>query len=81
MTVTPAVDAKVLVVHASSKKKNVGDCPAWQNRRLHCIALTAQYNEGPSASVSQHTVQRTLLDMGLCSRRPTRVPLLTKRHC
>ncbi|GBO44027.1 Transposable element Tc1 transposase, partial [Araneus ventricosus] len=28
MTVTPAVDAKVLVVHASSKKKDVGGCPA-----------------------------------------------------
>ncbi|GBO15963.1 hypothetical protein AVEN_31177-1 [Araneus ventricosus] len=26
--VTPAVDAKVLVVHASSKKKDIGDCPA-----------------------------------------------------
>ncbi|GBL77197.1 Transposable element Tc1 transposase [Araneus ventricosus] len=42
--------------------------------------VTAQYNAGPSASVSEYTVQRTLLDMGLCSRRPTRVPLLTKRH-
>ncbi|GBM73253.1 hypothetical protein AVEN_94694-1 [Araneus ventricosus] len=48
---------------------------------LQAVAqLTAQYNAGPSASVSEHTVQRTLLDMGLCSRRPTRVPLLTKRH-
>ncbi|GBM35321.1 hypothetical protein AVEN_195828-1 [Araneus ventricosus] len=26
--VTPAVDAKVLVVYVSSKKKDVGDCPA-----------------------------------------------------
>ncbi|GBN39522.1 hypothetical protein AVEN_124145-1 [Araneus ventricosus] len=51
-----------------------------QNRRLTMAQLTAQYNAGPSASVSEHTVQRTLLDMGLCSRRPTRVPLLTKRH-
>ncbi|GBO00817.1 Transposable element Tc1 transposase [Araneus ventricosus] len=30
--------------------------------------------------VSEHTVHMTLLDMGLCSRRSTRVPLLTKRH-
>lgn len=51
-----------------------------QNRRETVAQLTAQYNAGPSASVSEHTVQRTLLDMGLCSRRPTRVPLLTKRH-
>ncbi|GBN19316.1 Transposable element Tc1 transposase [Araneus ventricosus] len=50
-----------------------------QNRRQTVAQLTAQYNAGPSASVSEHTVQWTLLDMGLCSRRPTRVPLLTKR--
>ncbi|GBN38416.1 Transposable element Tcb1 transposase, partial [Araneus ventricosus] len=51
-----------------------------QNRRQTLAQLTAQYNAGPRASVSEHTVQRTLLDMGLCSRRPTRMPLLTKRH-
>ncbi|GFX11915.1 hypothetical protein TNCV_2996991 [Trichonephila clavipes] len=34
-----------------------------------------------SASDSEHTVQRTLLDMGLLSRCSTRWPLLTKRHC
>ncbi|GBO24790.1 hypothetical protein AVEN_35889-1 [Araneus ventricosus] len=51
-----------------------------QNRRQTVAQLTAQYNAGPRASVSEHTVQRTLLDMGLCSRRQTRVPLLTKRH-
>ncbi|GBM61631.1 hypothetical protein AVEN_122248-1 [Araneus ventricosus] len=51
-----------------------------QNRRQTVAQLTAQYNAGPSASVSEQTVQRTLLDVVLCSRRPTRVPLLTKRH-
>ncbi|GBL94520.1 Transposable element Tc1 transposase [Araneus ventricosus] len=51
-----------------------------QNRRQTVAQLTVQYNAGPSASVSEHTVQRTLLDMGLCSRRSTRVPLLTKSH-
>ncbi|GBM84553.1 hypothetical protein AVEN_154082-1 [Araneus ventricosus] len=51
-----------------------------QNPRQTVAQLTAQYNAGPSASVSEHTVQRTMLYMGLCSRRPTRVPLLTKRH-
>ncbi|GBM45215.1 hypothetical protein AVEN_63827-1 [Araneus ventricosus] len=40
-----------------------------QSRRQTVAQLTAQY-----------TVQRTLLDMGLCSRRSTRVPQLTKRH-
>ncbi|GBN47644.1 hypothetical protein AVEN_208465-1 [Araneus ventricosus] len=82
MTVTPAVDAKVLVVHASSKKKDVRrlSCLVKQNRRHTVAQLTTQYNAGPIASVSEHTVQRTLLDMGLCNSRPTRVPLLTKRH-
>ncbi|GBM10097.1 hypothetical protein AVEN_92921-1 [Araneus ventricosus] len=51
-----------------------------QNRSRTVAQLTAQYNAGPSVSVSEHTVQRAPLDMGLCSRRPTRVPLLTKRH-
>ncbi|GBL89575.1 Transposable element Tc1 transposase [Araneus ventricosus] len=54
---------------------------AKQNRRQTVVQLTVQYNAGPSASVSEHTVQWTLLDMGLCSTRPTCVPLLTKRHC
>ncbi|GBM26785.1 hypothetical protein AVEN_127745-1 [Araneus ventricosus] len=51
-----------------------------QNRRQTETQLTAQYNACPSASVSEHTVQRRLLDMGVCSRRPTRVPLLTECH-
>ncbi|GBM92151.1 hypothetical protein AVEN_202722-1 [Araneus ventricosus] len=51
---------------------------AKQNRLQIVAQLTAQYNAGPRASVSKHTVERTLLDMGLYSRCPTRVPLLTK---
>ncbi|GBO46197.1 hypothetical protein AVEN_132362-1 [Araneus ventricosus] len=51
-----------------------------QNRRQTMAQLTTQYNSGPNASVSEDTIQRTLLDMGLCSRRLTRVPLLTKRR-
>ncbi|KFM65621.1 Transposable element Tcb1 transposase, partial [Stegodyphus mimosarum] len=42
--------------------------------------LTAEYIAGPSRKVWEHTVQQTLLDMGLRSKGPTRVPLLTKRH-
>ncbi|GBM06598.1 hypothetical protein AVEN_220036-1 [Araneus ventricosus] len=41
-----------------------------ENRRQTVAQLTAQYNAGPSATVSEYTVQLTLLDMGLCSRRP-----------
>ncbi|GBN05507.1 Transposable element Tc1 transposase [Araneus ventricosus] len=51
-----------------------------QNQRQTMAQLIAQYNAGSSASVSEHTVKRTLLDMGLCSRRPSRMPLLTKHH-
>ncbi|GFU85299.1 transposase domain containing protein [Trichonephila clavipes] len=51
-----------------------------QNRSQTVAQLTAQYNAGPSRTVSEHTAQRALLDMGLFSKRPTRVPLLTKCH-
>ncbi|GFV09731.1 transposase domain containing protein [Trichonephila clavipes] len=51
-----------------------------QNRSQTGAQLTAQYNARPSRIVLEHTVPRTLLDMGLRSKRPTRVPLLTKRH-
>ncbi|GFX18798.1 transposase domain containing protein [Trichonephila clavipes] len=51
-----------------------------QNRSQIVAHLTAQYSAIPSRTVSEHTVQRTLLDMGLRSKRPTRVPLLTRRH-
>ncbi|GFT39380.1 transposable element Tcb1 transposase [Trichonephila clavipes] len=51
-----------------------------QNRSQTVAQLTAQHNAGPSRIVLEHTVQRTLLDMGLRSKRPTREPLLTKRH-
>ncbi|GFU13509.1 HTH_Tnp_Tc3_2 domain-containing protein [Trichonephila clavipes] len=43
--------------------------------------LTSQYNAGSSANALEHTAWRTLLDMGLRSRRCPRGPLLTKRRC
>ncbi|GFU35880.1 transposable element Tcb1 transposase [Trichonephila clavipes] len=55
-------------------------CMAEQNRSQTVAQLTAQYNAGTSRIVSEHTVQRTLLDTGLRSKRSTRLPLLTKRH-
>ncbi|GFU57286.1 HTH_Tnp_Tc3_2 domain-containing protein [Trichonephila clavipes] len=51
-----------------------------QNRSKTVAQLTAQYNAGPSRIVLEHTVQRTLLEMGLRCKRPTPVPLLTKWH-
>ncbi|GFU47177.1 transposable element Tcb1 transposase [Trichonephila clavipes] len=53
---------------------------AEQNRSQTVGQLTAQYNAGPSRIVSEHTVQRTLLDTGLRIKRRTRVPLLAKRQ-
>ncbi|GBM34935.1 hypothetical protein AVEN_41476-1 [Araneus ventricosus] len=79
MTVTPAVDAKVLVVIKEKARRRLSRLVK-KNRRQTVAQLTPQYNAGPSTSVSEHTVARTLLDMGLGSRRPTRVPLLTKCH-
>ncbi|GBO06275.1 hypothetical protein AVEN_180001-1 [Araneus ventricosus] len=38
------------------------------------------FNDGESTSVSVRTLQRTIINMGSQSRRPTRVPLLTARH-
>ncbi|GFW00869.1 transposase domain containing protein [Trichonephila clavipes] len=46
-----------------------------QNRIQTVAQLT-----GPSTIVLERTAQRSLLDMGQCSKRPTRVPLLTKPH-
>ncbi|GFS78406.1 uncharacterized protein TNCV_3146721 [Trichonephila clavipes] len=64
----------------SSRRHGVGRPHAIKekgHRRLSCMAeqnwsqtvaqLTAQYNAGPSRIVSEHTVQRTLLDTGLRS--------------
>ncbi|GFU88928.1 transposase domain containing protein [Trichonephila clavipes] len=51
-----------------------------QNRNQTVAQLAAQYNAGPSRTVSEYTVQRTLLDMGLRSKRPSRVSLMTTSH-
>ncbi|GFW12099.1 transposable element Tc1 transposase [Trichonephila clavipes] len=51
-----------------------------QNRLQAVAQLTAQYIAGPTASVSDHIVQWTLVEMGLSSKSRTREPLLTKLH-
>ncbi|GFT93772.1 HTH_Tnp_Tc3_2 domain-containing protein [Trichonephila clavipes] len=42
--------------------------------------LTAKYNVCLT-SVSIHTAQWTQLGMGLLNKRPTHIPLFTKRYC
>ncbi|GFX91319.1 transposable element Tcb1 transposase [Trichonephila clavipes] len=51
-----------------------------QNRSQTVAQLTAQYIARLSRIVLDHTVQWTLMDMGLRSKCLTPVPLLTKRH-
>ncbi|GFX90773.1 transposase domain containing protein [Trichonephila clavipes] len=51
-----------------------------QNWSQTVAQLTAQYNARPIGIVLEHTVQRTLLNMGLRNKHPTRVRLLTNRH-
>ncbi|GFU07404.1 transposable element Tc1 transposase [Trichonephila clavipes] len=68
-------------LHAIKEKSHWRLCRMVKQNRSQTVAqLTAQYNARPSRIVLEHTVQRSLLDMGLRSKRPTRVPLLTKRH-
>ncbi|GBN32159.1 hypothetical protein AVEN_136397-1 [Araneus ventricosus] len=80
MTVTPAVDAKVLVVIKEKGRRRI-PCPLGKAKSApDSFSADRPIQCRSKSTCSEHTVQRTLLDMGLCSRHPTRVPLLTKRH-
>ncbi|GBM89978.1 hypothetical protein AVEN_41357-1 [Araneus ventricosus] len=50
------------------------------DRRATLPQIAADFNAGPSTSVSVRTIQRNIVDMGLRSRRPTPVPLMTARY-
>ena len=51
-----------------------------KNRRATVEQLTVQMNQGATKTVSTPTVQRTLLRMGLRSRRLVKAPMLTAVH-
>ncbi|GBL74377.1 hypothetical protein AVEN_235345-1 [Araneus ventricosus] len=51
-----------------------------RDRRATLPHIAADFSDGISTSVSVRTVQRTAINMGSQSRRPTCVPLLTARH-
>jgi len=54
-------------------------CPVWSDPTT--VAQIAQeVNAGSDRNVSEYTVHRSLLRMGLHSRRPVRVPMLTPVH-
>ncbi|ROL48604.1 hypothetical protein DPX16_12220 [Anabarilius grahami] len=50
------------------------------NRRAAVAQIAQEVNAGSDRMVSEYTVHRSLLRMGLYSRRPVRVPLLTHVH-
>ncbi len=42
--------------------------------------ITTRYNQGMQNTISEHTICRTLKQMGSSSRRPHRVPLLSAKN-
>ncbi|GFX43163.1 HTH_Tnp_Tc3_2 domain-containing protein [Trichonephila clavipes] len=50
------------------------------DRRATHPQIAADFNFGPSTSVTVRTIQRNIIDMGFRGRMPTRVSLLTARH-
>ena len=50
------------------------------DRRSTVAQVRENFNGGHGRNVSQSTVHRTLLRMGLHSRRPVRVPMMTPVH-
>ncbi|GBM27740.1 hypothetical protein AVEN_25358-1 [Araneus ventricosus] len=51
-----------------------------RDRRATLPQIAADFSAGPSTSVSVRTVQRTVINIGSQSRRPTCLPLLTTLH-
>ena len=82
MTVKPAVNGMVLDTHTLSKKKVVGDCPAWGNK----TGARQWFSWQTNTVQGQVEMYRSTLLSGHCwiwgyaSRRPIHVPLLTKCH-
>ncbi|KAG9337154.1 hypothetical protein JZ751_029745 [Albula glossodonta] len=52
----------------------------WRPRRSTVAQVAENFNDGYRSNVSQRTVHRTLLLMGLRSCRSVRVPMLTPVH-
>ncbi|KAE8297395.1 Transposable element Tcb1 transposase Transposable element Barney transposase [Larimichthys crocea] len=51
------------------------------NRQATVAQIAEKVNAGSDRKVSEHTVHRSLLRMGLRCHRPIRVPMLTPIHC
>ncbi|MCI4388645.1 hypothetical protein PGIGA_G00088540 [Pangasianodon gigas] len=68
----------------SGSEAHLGNCSSAQP--VNCssgeqLYITCSVKAGYDRKVSEHTVHRSLLRMGLCSHRPVRVPMLTSDHC
>ena len=55
-------------------------CVVRSNRRATVAQIAQEINAGSDRKVSENTVHRSLLRMGLHSCRPVRVPMLTPVH-
>ncbi|GBM61787.1 hypothetical protein AVEN_235704-1 [Araneus ventricosus] len=51
-----------------------------RDRRETLPQIAADFNAGPSTSVSVRTIQRNIIGMGFRIQRPTRVPFMTARY-
>ncbi|GBO31765.1 hypothetical protein AVEN_175800-1, partial [Araneus ventricosus] len=51
-----------------------------RDRRATLPQIAADFNAGPSTSVSVRTIRRNIIDMGFQNRRPTHVPSMTARY-
>ncbi|GBM30076.1 hypothetical protein AVEN_88287-1 [Araneus ventricosus] len=58
----------------------VWKCQVVRDRRATLLHIAADFNDEAFRSVSMQTVQRTVINMGSQSLRPTRLLLLTARH-
>ncbi len=50
------------------------------DRKATVTQITILYNQGMQNTISKRTTRRTLKQMGYCSRRPHRVPLLSAKN-
>ncbi|GFU89901.1 hypothetical protein TNCV_1287821 [Trichonephila clavipes] len=74
--VKPEVDTWFLDATRHQRKRTSKGVPLGkQNRRQTLAQMTVQYSVGAGASVSEHTVQRALFDMGVQCKRLTRGPI------
>ncbi|GBN35814.1 hypothetical protein AVEN_66285-1 [Araneus ventricosus] len=61
----------------SSRRQGVGRPRVIKEKGRRRLSRLIKQNR---SKCLEHTIQRTLLDMGMCNRLPTPVPLFAKRH-